>query len=292
MNYWFTYDKTNGTVYPAPIGEQAPQVSEMGVLGPYDQSTASPTVVMAYTYPERYLAQGSPAALVEQPYFTVAAVESTTVTNQWVVTATLNNPSATPPTNATITINGTTETVALTTIAPFTATLTVGVHASLVNATIHVTAGATGCATSRPVSIGGNTQSSVALQVYTPPGGAPTVAPTGPGSKTFLASFYALSPATLQALLADIGTAVSLLTDVVFNVLLPASTATLTANQQNAVADIKANVLPNLYTTLANAYPSGGAKQLQYQDYAADLAKSFKAYEQYMADLQSIPELM
>ena len=65
----------------------------------------------------------------------------------------------------------------------------------------------------------------------------------------------------------------------------------LTADQSNALADVRVNVLPNVFTTLANAYPSGGAKQLQYADMTADLAKTFTAFEAYSTDLQQIPGL-
>ena len=61
--------------------------------------------------------------------------------------------------------------------------------------------------------------------------------------------------------------------------------------QANALSDIKANVLPNLFTTLANAYPSGGTKQLQYNDYVTGLSKIYDAYESYFTDLQNIPGL-
>lgn len=263
----------------------------MGVLGPYPVDTASTQVVMAYTYPERFLAQGNPATLVEQPYFTVATSGNA---GTWTLTATLNNPPATPPADATFTINGTQETATLTNNQ---ATLTVVVHPSVANAPINVTAGAAGCATSHAVNIGGNTAPPVALQTYTPSGGTPMVAPTGVGSKAFLEAWYALNPLSIESLLADIGTAVNLLTDAVFNVLLPFAEqaaytpVTLTADQQNALNDIKTNVLPNVYTTLANAFPSGGTKQTQYSHYVTDLGLSYKNFQAYENDLNTIPNL-
>jgi len=284
-NYYFQYDKTTNVIYPYKQDNTPATGTTMGLLGPYPEDTASIQVVMAYNYPERFLAQGNPTALVEQPYFTVTAVNNA---ETWAITAVLNNSPNTPPTEATITVTGQKQT------APVTngqATLTVQVHPSISTTPIMVTAGATGCATSKPVNIGGASASQVGIQVYTPSGGTPTVAPTGVGSKAFLSAYYAMSPAAVSSLLADIGTSVNILLDVVFGVLLPSSTAALTADQQNAIGDIKANVLPKLYSTLGNIYPSGGAKQLQYADFINDLSKTYSAFGAYVSDLDMIPNL-
>jgi len=300
MNYWFLYDTSTGKIYPSQ-SDNAPSQQNMGVLGPYDQSTASPTVVMAYTYPERYLAQGSPVALVEQPYFTVAAVESATVPNQWAITVTLNNPPAQPPANVTIAINGADETVALTTVAPFTATLTVNVHASLVNAPITAAASAASCATSRPMNIGGSTQSPVATQVYTPTGGVPTVAPTGAGSKGYLQAYYTGLMAPAQEV-ADLATLVGMLTQTLYGVVLPALTSgatpivTLDADAKNALTDITNTVLPSVKTTLENAapQPAAGAAQtfdIHYGAVRADYPTVAQALGGFATDMATIPNL-
>jgi hypothetical protein len=117
------------------------------------------------------------------------------------------------------------------------------------------------------------------------------VAPVGSGSKSFLTAYYSLSAGSLETYLADIGTAISLLADAVFNVLFSAVNPTLNANQQNAYSDIKANALPNLYTTLNTLYPSGGSKQLQYAQYIVDLSSTVKSYEAYTQDIETIPGL-
>ena len=288
MYYWILSNNTTGQIgigsgTHAPDNTIAP--TGFSLIGPYDD-TDNPMpsdFQAAYNNPSQYLYENG--KFVHQPYFTLANSNST-------ITATLNNPPATPPTSATFIVCGQTFTEALTNGQ---ATLTLAIHPSVVTQAINVSVSATGCVGSS-INIGG-TASQVELQVYTPTGGIPTVAPTGAGSKAYLSAYYALSPASLQSLLADIGTAVSLLTDVVFSVLVPfAQQSTyaplsLSANQSNALADIKANVLPNLFTTLSNAYPSGGVKQLQYADYTKDLAGSYKAYESYMSDLQNIPNL-
>ncbi|WP_157068442.1 hypothetical protein [Alicyclobacillus sendaiensis] len=164
-------------------------------------------------------------------------------------------------------------------------------HPSLASYAVPVSVSATGCV-GASATIGGTQPLPIGIQVFTPSGtSTPMIAPVGPGSKSFLAAYYSLSAGSLETYLADIGTVISLLTDAVFNVLFPAVNPTLNANQQNAYNDIKANALPNLYTTLNNAYPSGGTKQLQYADYLAGLSSTFKAYESYAQDLETIPGL-
>ncbi|WP_206886523.1 hypothetical protein, partial [Alicyclobacillus mali (ex Roth et al. 2021)] len=85
-----------------------------------------------------------------------------------------------------------------------------------------------------------------------------------------LQQYYAVNSMTLEALLTNIATGMSLLSDAVLDVIIPALQAasytplSLSADQQNTLSDIKANLLPSLFTTLANGYPSGGSKQMQY----------------------------
>ncbi|MFB5192748.1 hypothetical protein [Alicyclobacillus fastidiosus] len=223
---------------------------------------------------------------VLQPYFTVEETDNT-------ITVTLNNPPSPAPTSCSISIGSTTITETLTNNS---CTLNLAIHPSVASQRILIRASASGCVDGI-LFIGGQSND-IALQAYLPTGSTTyTVAPCGQGSRSFLESYYALSPADIQSLLADIGTAVNLLTDAVFNVILPAlqnqtyTPISLTANQSNAMADIKANVLSNLFTTLSNVYPSGGSKQLQYEHYTNDLSKTYVAFEQYMNDLDSIPNL-
>lgn len=294
FNYWFLYNITSGAINQTYLGnaDQWTNIGSQGVIGPFPQSTASAAVQDAFANPSKYLVQNG--QLVVQSYITVTAAQSTTPNGQYTITATLNNPPATPPTSCTYTVGGQTYTAA---ISANKASLTVNVHPSIANQSITVTASATGCV-SGTVSIGGS-RTDVGLQAFIPTGSTiPTIAPTGTGSKIFLQSYYALSPATLYRLIADIGTAVNVLTDAVFNIIIPAlqkttwSPVALDANQTSAINDIKTNLLPYLYTTLENAYPSGGAKQLQFADYEVDLSKSYAAFQSYVTDLQAIPNLV
>jgi len=285
MNYFFLYTETTGQIYGAPYlgtAEEWTNIPEgCGVIGPIDQSDS--TATDAYQHPERYLVQNG--ELVLQPYITITSSESSGSYN---ITATLNNPPSTPPSSVTFTIGSWTQT---STLANNQASITVQMHPSLSSYAVPVSVSATGCV-GASATIGGTQPLPIGIQVFTPSGSStPMVAPVGPGSKSFLAAYYSLSAGSLETYLADIGTVISLLTDAVFNVLFPAVNPTLNANQQNAYNDIKANALPNLYTTLNNAYPSGGTKQLQYADYLAGLSSTFKAYESYAQDLETIPGL-
>lgn len=316
MNLWYLYDNTTGVIQQTQTAQSNPwdnPPASWSVYGPVGQNTASATEVMAYNFPERFLITGSPVALVEQPYLTLtSAANGNTVT----LTATLNNPPSVPPTSATFTLANGTETATLTNN---TATLTIDVHPSVANAPINVTVGASGCATSRPVNIGGQASIPVALQVYTPSGGNPTVAPTGTGSKAYLAAYYATSPASLTSMLADIGTSNNMHSDIVYrktfaalrvlanlyewatklptNPYAPTTQDTtditnvqFTADEASAADDINTSVLPSLFTTLANAFPSGGTKQIQYADMVGDLAKTYDSYMAY-GEALSIPNL-
>ncbi|WP_304459097.1 hypothetical protein [Alicyclobacillus sendaiensis] len=285
MNYFFLYQTSSGQLYGTPYLGTAMEWTNIpegcGVIGPIDQS--DPTATDAYQHPERYLIQNG--ELVLQPYLTVSSSGSN---GEYTITATLNNPPSTPPTSVTLTIGSWTQAV---TLSNNQANLTVQLHPSLANYAVPVSVSASGCV-GASTTIGGTQTLPIGIQVYMPSGSStPMIAPVGPGSKSFLAAYYSLSAASLETYLADIGTVISLLTDAVFNVLFPSVNPSLNANQQNAYNDLKANALPNLYTTLNNAYPSGGQKQLQYTQYLAGLSSTFKAYESYTQDLETIPGL-
>lgn len=290
MYYWFLYVLSTNEIYGTPYLGTATEWTNIpdgcGVIGPIPDS--DPTATDAYQHPERYLVQNG--ELVLQPYITATASESN---GEYTLVATINNPPSTPPTSVTFSIGSWTQNVTLTNNE---ASITVQVHPSLASYAVPVSVSATGCV-GASTTIGGTQKLPFPIQVVTPSGGTPMIAPVGPGSKSFLAAYYSLSAGSLETYLADIGTVISLLTDAVFNVLFPAlqqptyTPISLSANQQNAYNDIKANALPNLYTTLNNAYPSGGTKQLQYAQYLTGLASTFKAYERYAQDLETIPGL-
>lgn len=281
LSYWFEYD-TNGKITPYLGDFNFNTVTTF--IGPYPQDTAPVAVVMAYNFPTRYLVQNG--QLVGQPYFTLAAAQTQ---NEYAITATLANPPATPPASATFEVAGATLTEPITNNQ---AVLTLGVHPAVAQEMIALAVSATGCAGAQ-VQIGGSGQN-IGLQVYTPTGGVPIVAPGGPGSLVFLSDYYYGAIEQTEGLL-SMGIGVTLLMDVVFNVLLPAAQAgtrvTLDANQASALADFQASVLPNLVVTMENIAPSGG----QPSQFVGIMGQVFAAAKasiaQYGQDAAGIPNL-
>ncbi|WP_206923084.1 hypothetical protein, partial [Alicyclobacillus suci] len=213
---------------------------------------------------------------------------SSTANSQYTVTATLNNPPTTPPTSVTFTVAGQTFTETLTNGQ---ATLTLAVHPSVATEQINVSVSASGCV-GASINIGGS-GTDVALQVVTPCGGTPTVGPAGANAVQFLQTYYAVNSTTVEALLTNIATGMSLLNDAVFNVILPALQATtytpvtLSADQSNTFSDMKTNLLPNLFTTLANGYPIGGTEQMQFAAFVKNFQNAAANVTNFMQALQT-----
>ena len=260
------------------------------------QPTTIPTGQTAYqisdTLPNAQYLYGNPTAyeyvngqIIQRPYFSLAYANNT-------VTATLELPPSSPPSSVTFTVAGQNFTANLTNN---TATLTLAVHPSLASQQVIVTCSASGCV-SGSLNLTGGTRQDVGLQVYTPSGGVPTVAPVGPGSLQFLSYYYAMLMPELASVV-NAGVAVNLLMDVVFDIIIPAlqkpsyTPISLDANQQNALADIQKNLLPNIYTRLENAYPSGGTPQVQYANMVQGFQAAYQAFAAYIADVTSIPGL-
>lgn len=215
------------------------------------------------------------------PYLTLRSVNGT-------LTATLNNPPSTPPSNVTFTIGSWTQNVALTNDK---ATLSVKIHPSLANYAIPVSVSADGCV-GASATIGGTQPLPFPIQVVTPSGGTPTIGPAASVATQWLQQYYAINNTTIEALLTNTFTALNVLYDTVFNIILPAlqqSTYTpvsLTANQQNALSAIKSDVLANLVTTLTNGYPSGASSpQMQFGAFLQNWEKSSQNVQAFMNDL-------
>ncbi len=284
-SYWIQYISATGEIIYVCQQNEAPSISaDSSLLGPYPQSSIPVDVIMAYNFPNRYRVQDG--QLVEQPYFSLTVAQNQ---NEYTLTATLNNPPATPPVEATFTVAGQDITEPIT---DGQAILTLAIHPSVAQQQISVAVGAAGCAGAQ-TQVGGD-QQQIGLQVYTPQGGIPTVAPAGPGSIEFLSYYYAtLSPELVTVTNASV--AVELLMDLVLNVLLPAAQAgtkvALTDNQAHALDDIQANLVPNIYTTLENSYPASGQKQVQYGNMVTGFEAGHQAFAGYIADIAAIPNL-
>ncbi len=283
LNYWFLFDTSTGAIYPSLSGPQ-PASEGMGVLGPYPQDTAPQDVVMAYTYPSRYLAQGSPAALVAQPYLTLAASLSGPTQT---ITATLSGPAANPvPTKVTFTVLGQTYTEAITSGV---ATLLLDEHASVSGLQYTVEAATTGCV-GASVTLG-SAAAPVGLQVYQPASGNPQVAPVGPGSKAFVRAWaMGLTAETqlevltqsLQNLMIALEPVAHILTSKIIPALTSATYApiTLTTAEQAALTNWQTNVEPH-FTPLASLLDSSGNPIVQYaemQTQAPQASQQAQAY--------------
>jgi hypothetical protein len=280
QQYWFICD-TNGVLYyPPQLSATNPWPNPPATLTvvSFPQATASSTAIMAYTYPSRYLYQVG--AFVEQPFFTLSA---TSASGNITLTATLNNPPATPPTSCTFSVLGQTITAPLTSNV---ATLTLAVHPSVASQQLSISVTTTGCV--QAAVIAGGTASGIPLQAYQDVAKAWRVAPT---LKAVLQAYYAsLIPQQLVAANTLVG--ISLLADAIFNVLLtPSVVANLTTDQQNMVKDFQANVSKILPLTLANACPASGTKEIHYESFEANMPIYAESVTGYNADVANIPNL-
>jgi len=223
-------------------------------------------------------------AIVMRPYWTIAYASFT-------VTATLNLPPATPPTSCTITVLGTSQTAP---VSSGEATTPLAVHPSVATQAIVVTASADGTY-GGSLDIGGGA-SGIALQIYTPSGGIPTVAPTGAGSLEFLQAYYASSISAARQP-RDLATANALLQDIAFGADGPIAAIVAsgawkpTAAQQASLSWIQSNILPSSPVTLATALDGSGNPVQPVAQYASDLALAKAAFQHFAEDVASIPNL-
>lgn len=165
--FYFLYQASTGQILVANTSGFTPGTGE-AVLGPL--SSADTNAVVAYQYPQRFLVQGSPPTLVEQPFWSLA---STVSSNTYTITATLNNPSSTPPTSATLTIAGSTLSAS---VSSNQATFTVALHPSIAAQQVLAIVSASGTV-SGSVTLGGQTTGvPVKFNTATKPA---TIAPTG-----------------------------------------------------------------------------------------------------------------
>lgn len=255
LNYYFQHDTTTGVLYPY-LQETAPASStQIDVLGPYPKDTATPDVVMAYTYPERYTDQNG--QLIQKSYITVTETASTKISGQYTLTATLNNPQSNQTTNCTFTIG---ETVIQASVTNGQAALIIQLDPSIENGEVIVTVLATGV-TSGNISLGsGENVPLKATQVN----GIWTVAPQNKSDyENWLFAQMPPTPALFQSVVAM----QHLVTDLV-RILKVAVNPSLDANQTALWNDLVANVFPDLVLTAENAMAEG-----VYSDVKVNLIK-------------------
>ena len=267
MFYWLLYDVSTGIIQVNPIlsasNPWSNPPSSWSVLS-FAQATAASDVVMAYTYPERYLVLGSPAGLQLQPYFTVALTESATA-GDWTAAATLNNPPSTPPTSCTITVAGVASTVALSSNA---ATLSFTVDPSATGQSLTVSAAATGCVMGQ-ANIGATSAFALTASSVT---GTLTVIPAAVGD--YQAYLFSQFPNLYVAL--QMTAAIQHLSYDMHRIACSPLESSMTAAEQATFSDLATNVFPDLVLTLSNA-----------QSTAATLYTQAKASILQFAALQS-----
>jgi hypothetical protein len=294
-NLYLSVDNTTNIIQSASYTQPSSVPSGETVVIVDDSTTnAKDTLIRPTDY--EYLS----GAIIRLPYFTFSY-------GNGVLTATLNSPPSTIPTNCTFTVCDQTFTSAIKSatigtpsVTTYSATLAINIHPSVLNQSINVSVTATGCVTGQ-IDIGG-TQNNITLQVYTPTGGTLTVAPTGTGSKAYLAIYWSGQAVSQAYSLPDITSILNLLTHTVFGVMLPSLTSgttptiTLTANQKNGLTDLTNNVIPYTSITLEDIapVPSNGQAQsfeVHYEQYRQDIQPTKQALQNYADDLASIPNL-
>ena len=176
--FYFLYNSTTGQILATNTSGFTPGTGE-AVLGPLGSTDTN--AVVAYQYPQRFLVQGSPPALVEQPFWSLA---STVSSGTYTITATLNNPPTTPPTSATLMVAGGTLTAS---VSSNQATFTVALHPSIAGQQILATVSASGTV-SESVTLGGQ-QMGVPLKLSTATTPA-TVVPTGAPGKIQVIQYH------------------------------------------------------------------------------------------------------
>ncbi len=267
MQYYFLFDTSTGIIQVNPILSASnpwPNPPSTWSVLSFAQATAASDVVMAYTYPQRYLILGSPAGLQLQPYFTVPLTESATA-GDWTATATLNNPPSTPPTSCTITVAGVASTVAL---SGNVATLAFTVDPSAANQALTVSAAATGCVSGQ-ASIGSASAFALTASAAT---GTLTVIPAAVGD--YQAYLFSQFPNLYVAL--QMTAAIQHLSYDMHRIACSPLETSMTAAEQATFSDLVTNVFPDLVLTLANA-----------QSTAATLYAQTKASILQFAALQS-----
>lgn len=249
---------------------------------------------MIYKFPGRYIVQNG--QIVQRPYLAATVAESATTKGQYTITATLTNPPATPPANVTFNVLNQSFSEPLTNGQ---AQFVFNVHPAVDNQTVTFNVLADGCV-STFVNVGTD-QSAIGLQTCIPSGGTiPTVAPVGAGSIEYLGVYWTSTAVNQAFSQADIDTAIGLLKEAVFEILMPQALQQnpnlLDANQKNGVTDIQNNVIPSIPVNLENIapVPASGATQTfdqHYAHYKMVQQASKQAYQNYVHDQQTLPGL-
>lgn len=241
--YWY-YDSTGNIIgYSAtPNATWAKLYSQVEL----DTATSAPIQANPHGYT---LPSGVPTPMAQW-----TATQSTT-SGTTTITATLNNPPATPPTSATMMIGTTAVSVPVTS---GTATIPVSLHATLSGYSVPVQVSATGTvATTAMVGAGSKPPVDVQAIAPTTSGDPYVIGPTGTGAKTFCRQVaMGLTPETEMEVLTlsaqNLFLTASMVADTLINKILPWaqqsawSALTLTSEESAAITAFTTNLTPYL----------------------------------------------
>jgi hypothetical protein len=269
--YYVLYNTATGAILACGTAPLTAGTGEAVLTLPASDTGA----IVCSQYPSRYLVQNG--ALVAQPFIVVAVSGS----GPYTVTATVTGAA---PATATFAVSGTGSVDAA--VTGGTATWTVDLHPALASAQITATVTAAGCVPG-VATFGGQQVPPVGIQLYTPTGGNPTVAPVGPGSADYLQAYYA-STLPQAHTLGDLGTADSIALDAVLTLL--AMATGLTPAQQAALTYLQTNLQPTLPVRLETLVQNGQPVQPVVQ-YVADQTLAQQAFAAFAKDMAQIPGL-
>ncbi len=283
MSYFVLYTVASGHVLGVNTTGFGAGTGE-AVLGPLSSNNAD--AVLASQYPQRFAVTGTPPALMPLPYWTTTAATASGLTT---VTATLNA-ATTAPASVTLAVASGTLSAAITSGQ---AAFTLAVHPTLGDQRVPYTVASSGAVSALDAL--GTTAPLIGQQLATI-SGVPTVAPGGPGSRDYVlgAGAVTLNPAAqLNAIAVALGEVLHVLHTRILPAL-EASTYTpvsLTANESAALANLSADVLPAIVTTLDAIYPATGSPMPTYQAMASSMTAVQAALDATNAALASIPNL-
>lgn len=182
MYYFFLYDIVTGIILQPPRKATSnPWPNPPTSWNVTSFAAIDTTAIIAAANPQWYLIQGANPALVLQPYWTATATVSS---NTYTLTATLNNPPASPPTSATLTVAGGTVSAS---VSNNQATFTVALHPSIAAQQILATVSASGTVSGSTMLGGQSTGVPLKLSTATTPH---TVVPTGAPGKIQVIQYH------------------------------------------------------------------------------------------------------
>lgn len=282
----------SGAIVLPPTGSPAMPI---GYTSFERDDTDTPTYAEVVAAPNLYVYQGG--SVLATPNLTLASTEASGVTT---LTATLASAPKTPPGDVAFALAGGSASVAL---ASGAASLDVQLHPSIAGGSVPCSVGAIGCVgASIDLGTPGTTQALTLVAPGAPGNPSTTAYLVAPTTRVQLRAYYlgldaetqvqVLTQALQNMYLAD-----SILLHFVLSRLLPQATAsawaalTLSADEQHALTDMQASLLPNFGMVLGTVYPAGGTRVPQYAETLSQAPTVNLAAQEYAQAVASLPWL-